>query len=105
MVSIPLSPLPSQLVRVVLGGQDCTLSVYQKGRRLFLDLAVGEAVIRTGALCQNGADAVQCAGGFAGSLHFIDTMGASAPQWQGLGGRYLLLYAAEGEELPEPLRF
>lgn len=34
---------------------------------------------------------------FGGDFMFLDTQGASDPQWFGLGSRYLLVYLNDGE--------
>lgn len=91
---------------MVLGGQYCTLSLYQRGPRMYLDLYSGDAHICSGAICQDGTDVVRSPSPeFRGSLHFMDTKGSSAPQYDGLGSRYALFYAEEGEDLPDRLLF
>lgn len=91
--SIPIQPVPAQTVSVTLGSQPCAITIYQKSTGLFLDLAVNDAPIVTGVLCHNLVKIVRDAYlGFTGDLAFLDTQGTDDPTYDGLGGRYLLLY-------------
>ena len=91
--TIPINAVPSQALKVVLGGQICTINIYQKSTGLFLDLYVNDALIIGGALCLNGVNIVRDAYlGFVGDLVFSDTQGADAPVYTGLGSRWLLFY-------------
>lgn len=107
MQTIPLRAIPSQELQVVLSGQDCTIFLYWRWGRLYLDLTVGEVPICRGAVCQCGASVVQFPSVyFAGSLHFWDVLGKqSAPKYDELGSRFILVYIPEGEGLPEALAF
>ncbi len=110
MQQIPLSQIPAQTFNVLLAGQYCTISVYWRQERLYLDLAVGATAICQGAVCQNRAGVVQSRSqNFTGTLHFIDLEGDSAPHWEklhdGNSGRWALLYAEDGEEISSNLRF
>jgi len=110
MRQIPLSPIPAQTLQVVLSGRYCTISLYWRQSRLYLDLSAGGAVICQGAICQNRADVLQSKHpDFSGALHFYDLQGDRPPGWEGLhngsSGRWMLLYAEEGEVLPEVLKF
>lgn len=110
MQQIPLSQIPGQTFNVVLAGQYCTISVYWRQERLYLDLSVGATVVCQGAVCQNRADVLQSKSQyFSGTLHFFDLDGDSPPRFEklntGSAGRFVLLYLEDGEELPELLRF
>ena len=106
MEVIPLSAIPAQILNVVLNGQYCTLSIYWKQTRLYLDLNVGAAVICAGRICQNKVDILQVpVRGFTGSLHFWDMEGDHPPQWEQLNSRFFLVYVPEGEALPASLEF
>jgi hypothetical protein len=90
---IPVQPLPAQTFNTVLGNQNCTISLYQKTTGMYLDLAINEAVVITGALCRDRVKIVRYGYlGFAGDLAFIDTQGAQDPEYQGLGDRWQLVY-------------
>jgi hypothetical protein len=109
MRSISLDRIPAQTFTVVLSGRDCTLSLYWRQERLYLDLDVGSTAICRGAICQNRADIVRSRSGeFAGSLCFFDREGDDPPRWEGLhngaSSRWALLFLEDGEEIPESLR-
>ena len=42
MLKIPLKQVPSQKLRVVLGGQNCTINLYYRFGNTYMDLVVGE---------------------------------------------------------------
>lgn len=103
---IPLEAEPNQQLLVILDDQECTLGVYSRGNRLFMDLTVDATPVFSGAICHNGADIVPFPTGlFRGSLHFYDREGHSDPSWEGLKDRYVLLYLAEDETLPDALAY
>ncbi len=103
---IPLSSLPAQRLQVVLDGQYCTIDIRQKGKRLYLDLAVADDPVCAGAVCVDGTDVLQSPSpGFDGSLHFYDLRGKAVPYWEDLGSRQVLLYLSEDEVIPMALRF
>ena len=100
MLQISLQPIPSQVIRVVLGGQNCQLFVYQKNQGLFVDVAVNNTNIDCASLAYDMTPLVsRNYEGFDGNLFFVDTLGNLNPDYTGLGTRYLLLYATEGELL------
>jgi hypothetical protein len=106
MRQIYIKPLPAMRFQVVLAERYCTLALRQKGRRLYLDLETAEGPVCAGAVCVHGADVIQSPSpNFTGSLHFYDRLGKSAPQWEELNSRYLLLYLEENEATPRELMF
>ena len=107
MQTIPLRAIPAQELQVVLAGQECTISLYWRWGRLYLDLTVGADPVCRGALCQCGASITQFPStAFSGSLHFWDVLGKlAAPEYGGLGERFILIYIPEGEEAPESLSY
>jgi hypothetical protein len=93
MQTIPLQAIPAQTVTVTLGAQPCTISVAQKSTGLFLSLSVRNATVISGVLCLNQTKIVRDAYlGFSGDLAFYDTTGSSAPDYTGLGARFILVY-------------
>ncbi len=107
---IPLSRLAAQTVNVVLDGQYCTLSVYWRQERLYLDLDSDGVAVCRGAICQNGADVPQSKSPrFSGTLHFFDLEGNRPPHWERLhngdSGRWVLVYASADEVPHEALRW
>lgn len=102
MREIPLISAPNQELLVTLGEQDCALAVYQRGDRVFMDVAVGETVVRRGAICMPGMGIVQGAQtGFAGQLYMVDEDATPdrqrPPQWTGLGTRWRLYHLTEAD--------
>lgn len=101
MEVVPLSALPAQSLNIILGGQNCTVRVYQQANTLFMDLAVDQTVIFTGAPCLNRVNVKLYAyWAFAGALVLVDMEGESDPVWSGLGTRYVLAYIPASEGLP-----
>jgi hypothetical protein len=102
MIQISLSRLPSQEFRVVLEGQLCTVWLYQRGRRLFMDLTVGDVPVFRGASCIEGGPVNRSPSpAFSGTFHFHDFEGREAPGWEGLESRWVLCWVPEGEAPPE----
>jgi hypothetical protein len=109
MILVPLSVLPAQTLYIVLAEQYCTISIYWRQERLYLDLSVGATVICRGAICQNRADVLQSKSrDFSGTLLFLDLEGDRPPRWDrlhnGSTGRWMLLHIEDGEEIPAPLQ-
>lgn len=98
MVEIPLQKLPAQRLNIVLDDQNCTIHLFWRWGRCYMDLSVDDTEIFTGAICQN-LQAVNQSPSiyFAGSLYFCDTLGDVAPQWEGLGDRWRLVYLSAEE--------
>ena len=98
MKTIPLSSRPSQLVNIVLDGQNCDISVYQKTTGLYLDLTADGKLMLQGRICRDNVYMLmQEHLGFRGNLLFIDRQGSSDPNMSELGSRYELVYLEEGE--------
>jgi hypothetical protein len=100
MLLIPLQAVPNQTLQVQLGGQNCTLNVYQFLYGLFIDVLVNNQVICTGIICQNLNRIVRYAYlGFVGDFTFFDTQGETDPIYTGLGSRYQLFYLSPSDAL------
>jgi len=98
MQSIPLQPVPAQLTKVVLDGQNCQILLSQKTQGLFVDLNVDGVNIVTGVIARDAVPLVSREyAGFSGNLIFIDTQGVSDPQSSGFGDRYDLVYLTSEE--------
>lgn len=99
MLVIPLSPIPSQHLQVVLADQDCEIFLLTRGTRMYLDLTVNGIVIQQGAIVLDYVSIIQKpTDAFNGTLAMVDTLGNEAPAFEGLGDRWQLCYWAEGEE-------
>jgi hypothetical protein len=103
MQTVPLQPTPNQTLQCVLGGQSCALRVYQRRTGLYVDvsLVTGSAPVVAGVIGRDRNRIVRDAYlGFLGDLAFMDAQGTDDPSYDGLGGRFVLLYLAPGEPLP-----
>lgn len=98
MQSVPLQPVPSQSTKVVLGGKNCQILVYQKPQGVFVDINADGSDIVTGVIARDAVPLV-CRGyaGFAGNLLFIDSQGSADPSYEGLGDRWALVYLTAEE--------
>ena len=106
MVKIPLQQTPSQKLRVVLDGQNCTLLIYYRFGNTYLDLYVGGELVQQGAICQNRAGVITVANStFTGSLHFLDLLADEPPDYNLFNDRFILLFVPAGEALPEGLKY
>lgn len=93
MLNIPITAVPSQQFNATLGGQPCQLSVYTLSSGLYMDVSLNGAVVVQGIRCQyNNRIVREAYSGFIGDLAFTDLQGTNDPTYDGLGGRYLLIY-------------
>lgn len=98
MQTIPVQAIPNQSLQVQLGGQACTIDVYQLAYGLFMDLYVGNELVVGGVICQNLNRIVRSLYlGFSGDLCFFDQQGATDPVYTGLGARYQLVYLSPSD--------
>lgn len=98
MQVVPLQPVASQTLLIQLGGQACTIAVFQTAYGLFATVSIGTAVVVASVLCQNLKLIVRSLYlGFVGDLAFFDTAGADDPVFTGLGSRFQLLYLSPAE--------
>jgi len=90
---IPLIVAQSQNLSILLGGQNCQITVSQKGDYMYLSLAVNNSPIVDNIICRNLVKLVRyTAPAFIGNLAFIDTQGEDDPNYLGLGSRFNLVY-------------
>ena len=98
MIQIPVQPVPVQNLKVVLGGQNCELLIYQKNQGLFVDVSAGGEAVVNGVLARDAVPLVfRNYIGFVGNLLFIDTQGNQDPVYTGIGSRFALVYIDEVE--------
>lgn len=94
MQVIPLQPVPSQTLAIVLNNQDCEISLYQKSTGLYFDLKANGDQIVTTRFCANGVNIVRRPdSGFIGDFVFVDVEGTNQnPDYLGLGTGFVLVY-------------
>jgi hypothetical protein len=98
MQNIPLQPVPTQATKVVLGGQNVQLLIYQKPQGVFVDINADGVDIVVGIIARDAVP-LMCRNymGFIGNLLFVDTQGSSDPTYDGLGSRFSLVYLTAEE--------
>ena len=90
---VPVQPIPNQTLNISLGGQSCTLNLYQQAFGMYLDVIIGTNPIVQGIICLNNNLIVRNTYfGFLGDFVFIDTQGSSDPVYTGLSSRWFLAY-------------
>jgi hypothetical protein len=99
MQTIPLKAAPNQTLSVLLTGQLVTLDVYQlEDGNLYMDVLLNSAPIVMGVICRNNTKIIRnLYFGFLGDFLFTDTQGSSNPTYDGLSGRYSLIYLSASE--------
>ena len=98
MQTIPLQPVPSQTVKVVLANQNCQITLRHQTQGLFADV-VADGVTLTSTTIARDAVPIMPRDylAFAGNLVFVDTQGADDPTYTGLGSRFQLVYLTAEE--------
>ena len=101
MYELSLTATPNQEFLVTLDGQNCTINLYQRDDYIFLDLTVGQEVVKQGAICMPLVGIIQKPANFKGQLYLYDSYSPSSSQtlatWENLGERYKLVYVTESE--------
>lgn len=99
-VELPLISSPNRTFKVLLDGQECTIKLYQKGSRMFMDLTVNSTIVCTGAICLDLVPVIQVAQStFSGNIVFVDILGDTPPQYTGLNSQYFAVYYTDDEDL------
>lgn len=92
MIEIPLTSYPDQELQIDLGGQACTIRVFERAGFMYMDLTVRRTKILKGTLCQPTTPIIpRTVRGFSGQFYVIDDAAATA------GSRSLRLFQA-GEQ-------
>lgn len=91
---IPLKAIPNQRFNVVLNDQNCTIHLFQRGDYLYMDFAVDDKMIRTGAICLSATSIFAYPTPyFNGYLFFTDVKRKNKePNYAELGSRFILCY-------------
>ena len=90
---IPIKPVPSQKLSVMLGEQNTTIELAWRSNRLYATVRVGKIDIVCSRLCLNREPIVrEQYRGFVGELYFDDQQGSQDPEFLDLGNRYKLFW-------------
>lgn len=93
---IPLRPIPAQTVQVSLAGQQVTIYLRELGGRQYLSASWDGTVLCESVLVVNRSAIIRAPyTGFVGDIAAYDTQGDEAPQFNGWGGRWRLLFNSE----------
>ncbi|MBS4773136.1 MAG: hypothetical protein KHX55_02535 [Proteobacteria bacterium] len=96
IVEVPLSPLPSQELSLVLGNQDVTVRVLTHGDYLYLDILKENEPVILGQIIVTGQNILPAGlSDFSGNFQMVDLNGDSDPVYSGLGTQFRLLYNDE----------
>lgn len=98
MLEINTQPIPAQIIKTVLDGQNVQINIYQKPQGLFIDINSDGKDLANGILCW---DAVLLLPreyeSFSGNFIFVDTQGTDYPSYSLLGSRFKLVYLSKSE--------
>lgn len=98
MQLVPIQPVPSQQLQIVLGGQNVQIAIYQRSTGLYMDVNSNGTDISIAVLAHDIVPMVPTVYyGFLGNLIFVDTQGSTDPVYSGLGTRYQLLYLTSAD--------
>lgn len=98
MLIVPTQPVPNQNLQVTLGGQACTIEIFQQQFGLYLNLYVNNEPVILGVIGLNANRIVRSAYlGFIGDLTFYDTQGTDDPVYTGMGSQFVLVYLEESD--------
>lgn len=93
MLIVPVQAVPNQIFSILLGNQNCQITLATRFFGLYFDLSVSNTPIRTGVICLNQNRIIRYPSlGFIGDFWFADTQGSNDPVYTGLGTRFLLEY-------------
>ena len=94
--TIPVSPIPSQTLDVVLSGQNVTIALQTRNGELYADIQLNKSYIMRNRICHHAMPIVNSSyAGFVGELAIVDTQGNDTPNYTGLGTRFVLVYYTE----------
>lgn len=93
LLTVPLSALPAQTLKVSLSGTLIQITLRQRSTGLYADFDANSTRFLSGVLCQDRTWLVRAAAiGLPGDFLFADTQGQKNPDAAALGSRFLLLY-------------
>lgn len=91
---IPLSAIPAQRFKCVLGDQNCIIAIKKRGRHSYFSLVANGVNVVYNTICLCGNNLVPYKNQyFEGSIFFIDMSGHySTPNYEEFNKRYRLVY-------------
>lgn len=93
LLTVPLSALPAQTLKVSLSGTLIQITLRQRSTGLYADFDSNSTRFLSGVLCQDRTWLVRDAAiGLPGDFLFADTQGQQDPDATALCSRFLLLY-------------
>ena len=96
MQILSVEATPNQEFQVVLDGQNCTIALYQRNTRMYIDIAVDETFVCRGAICLPTVGIPQNNALFSGKIFVVDTLATPSqqepPQWDELGARWEFVF-------------
>lgn len=104
MLIVPLVPVPSQTLAIVLAQQNCQVALYTRGAHLYFDLSYNGIVVCRTRICRNVQRLLRDSAyhEFVGDfmfldLHVADLIDGDDPVYTGLGSRFQLVYLEAGD--------
>lgn len=95
---IPLTPIPAQLVAVVIGDHAFEIEVRQVGSSLYTSTRIdGEQITRNVRATAFGSITPWADSRVPLEICWQDTQGEEPPQYDGLGTRWVLAYEVEDD--------
>ncbi len=100
ILELPLYANPNRTFKILLSGQECTITLRQKGRRMYFTLYVQDTLICRDAVCLDMVPIIQVAQSvFKGNFVSVDVLGSDAPQYDGLGTRFFIIWYDSDDDL------
>jgi hypothetical protein len=98
MQEVPIQAIPSQVVSVVLDGQNVQIKIYQKDQGVFVDVNSDSVDVGIGTIARNAVQLVsRDYAGFRGNLMFLDIQGDLDPAYADFNTRYKFIYLTAEE--------
>ena len=95
VLTIPLSQIPNQVVSVVVNDQAFQIEIRQLGGSVYTTTTVdGELIASSVRAVANGSITPWPSSSVNTQVIWVDMQGDDDPQYQGLGGRWVLAFEA-----------
>lgn len=103
MIKFDVEPDPNQEFMMLLDGQSCTVNIYERDNRLYMDLYMDGEAVQLGSMLQPRAPTVtRTDRKFRGNIRVVDMSSEpdkqAMPFYQGLGSRFEIYYLTSEEE-------